>query len=85
MADHATTSGHNLVRAERESPRLDREAVNDRIPASVLKEFRRVLEQEGQAFLERMDAWLTEHQVPPGQGAEAELSRLGVGVYHIQE
>jgi hypothetical protein len=85
MADHATTSGHNLVRADRESPRLDREAVNDRIPATVLKEFRRVLEQEGQAFLERMDAWLTEHQVPPGQGVEAELSRLGVGVYHIQE
>jgi hypothetical protein len=74
-----------LGRADQESPRLDREAVNDRIPATVLKEFRRVLEQEGQAFLERMDAWLAEHQVPPSQGAEAELLRLGVGVYHIQD
>jgi Family of unknown function (DUF6502) len=85
LAGLAMTAGHNLVRGDREPVRLQREAINDRIPAAALKEFRRLLEQEGQAFLERMDAWLTEQQVPPGQDAEAPLLRLGAGVYHIQD
>jgi len=80
----AKTGGHNLTRSEREPPRFQREAVNDRIPASAMKDFRRFLEQEGQAFLERMDAWLTEQQVPPATKVEAPL-RVGVGVYHIQD
>ena len=85
LADLATTHSHNLVRTEREPARFERAAVNDRIPSSALKEFRRILEQEGQDFLERMDAWLTAQQMLPGEAAGAELIRLGVGVYHIQD
>jgi Family of unknown function (DUF6502) len=87
LADVATTYGHNLTRSSHEASRFERAAVNDRIPASVVAEFQRFLEQEGQAFLERVDAWLTAHQVQV-QGQEegsTRLARLGAGVYHIQD
>ena len=93
LADLASTYAHNMARGEREFARFERSAVNDRIPSSALPEFRRVLEQEGQAFLERMDAWLTSQQMLPAQEpdversapAQADMLRLGVGVYHIQD
>jgi len=112
LADLATTYAHNMARSEREFARFERSAVNDRIPSSALPEFRKFLEKEGQALLERMDAWLTAQQVLPTQAvdagamhasrgmaregqpradaeraapAQAEVLRLGVGVYHIQD
>jgi hypothetical protein len=86
LTDLATTYAHNMARLERETPRFERSAVNDRVPGSVVQEFRKVLEQEGQAFLERMDAWLTERQRGlSAEQAEAGLVRLGVGLYHIQD
>ncbi len=85
LADLATTYAHNRARAERERPRFERSALNDRIPNSALQEFRTVLEKEGQAFLERMDAWLSSQQAPPTQQTEADVIRLGVGLYHIQD
>ena len=48
-----------------------------------LPEFRRLLETEGQALLERIDDWLSAHAVLDGDGAAA--IRLGVGIYHIQD
>jgi hypothetical protein len=44
----------------------------------------RLLEREGQAFLERIDQWLTAQQnreSDPG----TEQVRLGVGLYQIQD
>lgn len=86
LADVASTYGHNLTRSAREASRFERAAVNDRIPASVIAEFQSFLDQEGQAFLERVDAWLTAHQVTPEQEQPATaVTRLGAGVYHIQD
>jgi hypothetical protein len=86
LADLAATYAHNMARLDREVPRFERSAVNDRVPSSALVEFREVLEQEGQAFLERMDAWLTERQRGlSADQVEAEGIRLGVGLYHIQD
>jgi hypothetical protein len=60
--------------------------VNDRIAASALPEFRKFLEQEGQAFLERVDQWLSAHEVSTSRNDPAAAPvRLGVGVYHIQD
>jgi hypothetical protein len=86
LADIATTYVHNLTRAGKTRARFERQAVSDRVAASALPEFRDFLNSEGQAFLERVDAWLTEHEVKdeagkPGTGT----IRLGVGVYHIQD
>lgn len=86
IADIGSTYLHNLTREASSPARFERAALNDRIAKQSLPAFRRFLEQEGQAFLERVDAWLTEHQVTDGSGEPpAERMRLGVGVYHIQD
>ncbi len=86
LADIAATGDHNLTRGPKEPPRFERAAVNDRIPAKVVAEFRQFLNQEGQAFLERVDAWLTAHQVTHEQEqAGVAITRLGAGAYHIQD
>jgi len=85
LADIATTYVHNLTRSGKTPTRFERAAVNDRVRASALPEFRKFLNQEGQVFLERLDAWLTEHEAQDATGSTHATIRLGVGVYHIQD
>jgi hypothetical protein len=86
LADIASTYVHNLTRDHTVVARFERAAVNDRIDKRAVPEFRKLLEQEGQQFLERLDAWLTEHQLPDSSGESSPAAvRLGVGVYHIQD
>jgi len=84
LADVATTYVHNLTRSGKVPARFERAAVNDQVDVKALPEFRRFLEAEGQALLERADAWLAEHQAKPGKSRQNPL-RLGVGLYHIQD
>ena len=84
MADVATTYVHNLTRTAKNPARFERAAVNDRIPKSALPEFRKFLDDEGQAFLERLDAWLTAHEAK-SDTPDDQIIRLGTGVYHIQD
>ena len=84
MTDLARTSGHNLTSPPSAPARFERAAVNDHIKASALPEFHQFLEREGQAFLERVDAWLTEHQARSETPDIARAPiRLGAGLYHI--
>jgi len=84
LADVATTYVHNLTRSGKVPARFERAAVSDQVDVKSLPEFRRFLEAEGQAFLERVDVWLAEHEAKPG-GSRQNPIRLGVGVYHIQD
>lgn len=86
LADLATTYVHNMTRDAKSPARFERAAVNDRVLAGALPEFREFLNREGQAFLERVDAWLSAHEAN-GTAADAEETaiRLGVGVYHLQD
>jgi Family of unknown function (DUF6502) len=86
LADLATTHVHNLTRDAKTPSRFERAAVNGRVRASALPEFRIFLEQEGQAFLERIDAWLTDHEAKEGEAdSPRATTRLGAGVYHLQD
>jgi len=87
IADVATTYGHNLMRRPDVPARFERAALNDRVLASALPEFRKFLNREGQVFLERVDAWLTEHEARPNESKSDSNSviRLGAGVYHLQD
>ena len=84
VADIASTYVHNLTRDSRTPARFERAALNERVLVSALPEFREFLNKEGQAFLEKVDAWLLEHQATGPAGARATV-RLGAGVYHLQE
>jgi hypothetical protein len=79
--DLGTTLEHNLTRPARQPARFERRAVSVRVDPKVLPQFRALLETEGQAFLERVDDWLTANEVETG----APALRLGVGVYHIED
>jgi hypothetical protein len=85
IADIAATYLHNLTRTGRTPSRFERAAVNERIAKTALPEFRKFLDAEGQAFLERVDAWLTAHEVKEEAGARSQVIRLGAGTYHIQD
>ncbi|HEX7082412.1 MAG TPA: DUF6502 family protein [Gammaproteobacteria bacterium] len=82
LADLARTVEHNLHPRNGEPARFERRATNTHMPASAVAEFRKFIEAEAQAFLERVDAWLTahEHSADDGPGI-----RLGLGVYWIQD
>jgi Family of unknown function (DUF6502) len=84
LHDLGATLTHNLTRVRNVTPRFERRAINLRVRRSAVQEFRSFLEHEGQTFLERVDDWLARHQ---GSESDAcvELTKLGAGVYHIEE
>jgi hypothetical protein len=86
LADIGGTVTHNLYRDADEPSRFEARATNTQIPQSALPAYREMLTHEGQVFLEKVDAWLTRHEIDPAtSGREAETAtRLGVGVYWIQ-
>jgi hypothetical protein len=86
LADVGSTYVHNLTRDTKTPSRFERAAVNDRVLASALPEFREFLNKEGQAFLERVDAWLLAHEArSSANGNSRPTIRLGAGVYHLQD
>jgi hypothetical protein len=85
LADLATTIEHNLSRSAGEPTRFEGRAQNRRIDPRTLPAFRAFLEREGQGFLERVDDWLTAHEVPVHAAGDAHRLRLGVGVYAIND
>ncbi len=83
LEDIGETVAYNLHRTEKDPSRFERRASNTNMSAKDRELFREFLEEEGQAFLERVDAWLTEHE-----GSESDNSnrvRLGLGAYWIEE
>jgi hypothetical protein len=85
LRDLGSTLENNVARAATEQPRFERRALSLNVDRQALPEFRAFLEAEGQAFLERVDAWLTAHRVADQDAPSSAAIRLGVGVYHIQD
>ncbi len=90
--DLGATLFHNLYEGGgREKPlRFERRASNHRVDPATAKAFRAFVEREGQMFLERVDEWLSAHELPDGDGSQEgqdhiEGVRLGVGAYLIEE
>ena len=80
LKDIGTTWEHNLTRTSEQRSRFERRAINLRIDRKAIPEFQSFLEQEGMAFLERVDDWLSAHEARDGDGA-----RLGAGLYYIED
>ncbi|MBC6906205.1 hypothetical protein DWB84_12105 [Saccharophagus sp. K07] len=100
ISELGETLFHNLYVVDDSKPtskyrrRFERRASNNQVDSRYVKAFHAFLEAEGQAFLERVDAWLSEHEVAepptgevvPEKRANATTSvRLGVGVFAIEK
>ena len=81
LEDVGSAAAHNLHRSNDEPPRFERRATNMKIPTNAVPAFRKFVEVEGQAFLERIDAWLTDHEDDEADDGV----RLGLGAYWIEE
>ena len=81
IEDLGTTVMYNLHRGPGDLSRFERRVVNTNMPADRLNDFREFLVDEGQGFLERVDAWLTQHE---DTSDESEPVRFGLGMYIIK-
>jgi len=88
VEDIGKTVTHNLYRAKSEPSRFEARASNVNIPASALPAYRTFINSESQAFLERVDDWLSRHetagQAHASGAARPKAIRLGIGMYWIQ-
>lgn len=83
VEDLGNTVAYNLHRKQDDAPRFERRATNAGVPAEAIPAFREFIDREGQAFLEKVDAWLSEHE--NGETGGKETVRLGLGAYWIED
>lgn len=83
LQDIGYTVAYNLHRKDGEPSRFERRATNTSVPVSAVPAFREFVEAEGQAFLERIDEWLSAHEQTDGDPGS--LVRLGMGAYWIEQ
>ncbi|MGQ0430763.1 MAG: DUF6502 family protein [Gammaproteobacteria bacterium] len=81
LFDHARTLERNIA-GRKEQRRFEGYATEDRIRASAVGEFHRLVNERGQRFLEEIDAWLHQHRVKDQEPGTLPI-RLGVGLYSI--
>jgi hypothetical protein len=84
LADIGHTVTHNLYHDARQQSRFEARASNVNIPPWALPAYRKFIYDESQAFLEKVDAWLTKHEVSDTEAKRSAAQRIGVGVYWIQ-
>ena len=84
LRDIGQTVTHNLYRSPREESRFEARATNVQIPSSALPAYRKFIYAEGQAFLEKVDAWLTDTERREQEGVGSDAQRIGIGLYWIQ-
>lgn len=82
LQDLGKTVAYNLYREDNDMPKFERRASNMHVRASAVPAFQAFLEEEGQAFLERVDAWLSANEA--GEDSEETTVRLGLGAYWIE-
>lgn len=85
MHDLGVAIEYNLARKAGEPSRFVGRASNTQVHAADAEAFRAWLEAEGQAFLERADAWLSEHEAKPDAPRKHRVTRLGVGLFQIKD
>jgi hypothetical protein len=84
VSDLGRTVTHNLYRPAEEPSRFEARASNVNVSLSALPEYRAFITSEGQEFLERVDAWLTDHEIPEDAAGKEKALRVGLGMYWIQ-
>jgi hypothetical protein len=90
LHDHATTIAHNVDAKRTEPAWFERMATNRALPRRHVRAFRKFVANEGQALLERIDAWLAARarrttDDENTRSARDRPVRTGVGVYLIHD
>jgi len=85
VADLIETIDHNLQEGGVDS-RFQRKVMYHRIRVDDLPAFRARSAAQGQALLERLDDWLSAHDLDaPGERDDLPHARVGMGVYYFEE
>ena len=85
LRDLGNTIDYNLLRDADDVTRFEGRATNANVRSADAAKFRAFLEEEAQSLLERVDAWLTRHEPPADTKRKYRTTRLGIGVYQIQD
>lgn len=85
LADIGRTVTHNLYRDAKDKSRFEARATNTNIPTAAMPAWRKFIYREGQQFLERVDDWLTNHEVSDAEAKKKPAQRVGLGMYWIQD
>ena len=88
LKDLGTSIAHNLdVKAGdgNGSRRFVGRATNQNMDPAALPAFHAFVEEQGQAFLETVDQWLTRHEAGTPPEAGKQRVRLGLGVFLIED
>jgi hypothetical protein len=84
IRDMGDTIRHNLNRKQDSPSRFEGRATNNRLTPKQAALFQEFIQSRGQAFLEEVDDWLTEHEPddPPSAGTGV---RVGIGLFAIED
>lgn len=82
--DVAQTMNNNVFADGDTARRFGGFAANDRIPVDAIPDFHKFLDQRGQAFLEEVDDWLTQHANREGDTTTS-TAKVGIGLFATEE
>jgi hypothetical protein len=85
LRDLGNTVVYNLARDEAVATRFEGRATNAHMRVADTPAFRAFLEVEAQAFLERVDAWLSANEATASGRERYRTTRMGIGVYQIHD
>ena len=85
LHDLGNTIDYDLVRKADQPTRFEGRATNSNVRSVDVPAFRAFLETEAQALLERADEWLSQHEPAEESRRKYKITRLGVGIYQIQD
>jgi len=77
------TIDHNLTH-DGDQLRFQRKVSNNNISHETLKAFKQMSAREAQIFLERLDAWLTEHEIQDSNTDETPV-KVCLGIYYHED
>jgi len=85
VSDLVATIDHNIQHGAAD-PFFQRKVMYDNIPVDALQEFRRLSGAQAQAFLERLDKWLSQRDrdTNPETTGTGRM-RTGIGIYYFEE
>lgn len=84
LTDMGDTVTHNLYRKPDQQSRFEARATNTNISPSAMPAYREFVYRESQTFLEKVDDWLSRHEVTDVEADSKPVQRVGLGMYWIQ-